>query len=76
MASVSLQEAENKLSELIHQLKPGDELIITENDQPVAKLIPHAPPARKPRRPGSAKGKLAIHREDDEHLEDFREYMP
>jgi antitoxin (DNA-binding transcriptional repressor) of toxin-antitoxin stability system len=76
MTSVSIQEAETKLSELIHQLKPGDELIITENDRPVAKLIPQTPVNRQPRQPGSAKGKLVIHREDDEHLEDFREYMP
>jgi Protein of unknown function (DUF2281) len=28
------------------------------------------------RQKGSAKGKLIIHTEDDEHLNDFREYMP
>nr|VFJ57507.1 MAG: hypothetical protein BECKFW1821A_GA0114235_10725 [Candidatus Kentron sp. FW]VFJ62814.1 MAG: hypothetical protein BECKFW1821B_GA0114236_10775 [Candidatus Kentron sp. FW] len=28
------------------------------------------------RQPGSAKGILEILSEDDEHLEDFREYMP
>ncbi len=77
MTTISIQEAEAKLSELIHKLKPGDEVVITENDQPVAKLIAPAPPATaKPRRRGSAKGKLTIHAEDDEHLEDFRESMP
>ena len=30
---------------------------------------------RKPRRPGSAKGKLVILAEDDEHLKDFKDYM-
>jgi hypothetical protein len=28
------------------------------------------------RRPGSAKGKLRIVAEDEEHLADFRDYMP
>lgn len=76
MTTVSIQEAESKLSELIHKLKPGDEIIITENNQPVAKLIPEVLTSRKPRQRGSAKGKLVIHAEDDEHLADFKEYMP
>jgi hypothetical protein len=31
--------------------------------------------ARQPRQPGSAKGKLVILADDDEHLQDFQEYM-
>ena len=31
---------------------------------------------RKQRRPGSAKGILRILSEDDEHLDDFKAYMP
>lgn len=39
-------------------------------------LVPELPPApRQPRRPGSAKGKLIIHSDDEEHLNDFREYL-
>jgi prevent-host-death family protein len=76
MTTVSIQEAEARLSELIHELKPGEEVVITENNQPVAKLIAQRPPARKPRQRGSAKGKLVIHAEDEQHLEDFQEYMP
>jgi antitoxin (DNA-binding transcriptional repressor) of toxin-antitoxin stability system len=76
MPTVSIKEAEAKLAELIHQLKPGEEVVITENDQPVAKLIAEAPSARRPRQRGSAKGKLIVHAQDEEHLEDFKEYMP
>ena len=47
MTTVTLQEAQAKLPELVHNLTPDDELVITENDQPVAKLV--APPAAKPR---------------------------
>jgi hypothetical protein len=33
-------------------------------------------PPRKQRRPGSAKGILKVLSEDDEHLDDFKAYMP
>jgi antitoxin (DNA-binding transcriptional repressor) of toxin-antitoxin stability system len=75
MATVTLQEAQAKLPELIHNLTPGDELVITENSQPVATLA--APPTQKPQPMlGRCKGMLTILAEDDEHLEDFKEYMP
>ncbi len=76
MISISLEEAQEKLSELIHNLKPGEELLITENSQRVAKLIGEVYPQNLPRKKGSAKGKLIIHSDDDEHLEYFNEYVP
>lgn len=40
-------------------------------------LLPDQPEhPTKSRRPGSAKGVLAMLSEDDGHLEDFKEYMP
>ncbi len=75
MPTVTIEEAQNKLTELIHQMTPGEEVVITENDQPVARLV--ASPAERPRPlPGRCKGMLTIVAEDDEHLEDFKEYMP
>lgn len=75
MAPVSIQEAQAKLPDLIHQLSPGEEVLITENNLLVAKLV--GAPAEKPRPfPGRCKGMLTILAEDDEHLEDFKEYMP
>jgi prevent-host-death family protein len=76
MPTVTIKEAEATLAELIRQLKPGEEVVITENNQPVAKLVGEAASARRPRQRGSAKAKLIVHAEDDEHLEDFKEYMP
>jgi antitoxin (DNA-binding transcriptional repressor) of toxin-antitoxin stability system len=75
MSTITIEEAQAKLPELIDNLTPGEELIITRNDQPIAKLVGQWRPALKPRQPGSAKGKLIILAEDDEHLEDFKEYM-
>jgi len=75
MPTVTIEEAQAKLRELIDELAPGEEVIITRNQQPVAKLVGQQRPMRKPRQPGSAKGKLVILAEDDAHLEDFKEYM-
>ncbi len=76
MVTVTIQEAQAKLADLIHNLTPDGELVITENNQPVAKLISQSTASRKSRQRGSAKGKLVVHAEDDEHLEHFKEYMP
>ena len=75
MSTVTIEEAQAKLPELIDSLFPGEELVITRNNQPVAKLIGQQRPVHEPRRPGSAKGKLIILTEDEEHLEDFKDYM-
>lgn len=75
MNTISIEEAQSKLPELIQKLVPGEERVITRNDQPVAKLVGEQTQVRPPRLPGSAKGKLVIIAEDDEHLEDFKEYM-
>lgn len=75
MTSVTIQEAQAKLPELIHNLQPGEEVAIIENDQSVAKLV--ASPKQKPHPvPGRCKGMLTILADDEEHLGHFKEYMP
>jgi len=76
MESVTIQEAQAKLPDLIHKLTPGAEVLITENDQPVARLVPTAPTlARKPRQFGTLKGTVLSMEHFDDPLEDFEEYM-
>jgi antitoxin (DNA-binding transcriptional repressor) of toxin-antitoxin stability system len=70
-----MEEAQAILPDLISILGPGAEVVITKNGQPVAKLIGQHKVTRQPLQPGSAKGMLIINVEDDEHLEDFAEYM-
>jgi len=55
MASLTIQEAQAQLPDLIHRLTPGDEVVITENDQPVARLARTEPKTQWPCRAGSAK---------------------
>lgn len=73
-ATITVEEAQGKLKELIHQLAPGEEVVITENQQPVAKLVATgAPPERKL---GTLKGTVRYIAPDfDAPLEDFKEYM-
>jgi antitoxin (DNA-binding transcriptional repressor) of toxin-antitoxin stability system len=72
---VTMEEAQAHLPELVAQLGSGEELIITKDEKPVAKLVRENLPTSKPRKAGSAKGKLIILQEDDEHLKDFEDYM-
>jgi prevent-host-death family protein len=78
MPTVTIQEAQAKLPDLIHKLMAGDELVITENNQPVASLVSKpvktTPRLRPP--PGLGRGFITIISDDDEHLRDFAEYMP
>ncbi len=74
--TISMAEAQATLPDLIDALAPGETVVITQDNQPVATLIRHSLTARKRRQPGSARGKLMIHVEDDEHLQDFAEYRP
>jgi antitoxin (DNA-binding transcriptional repressor) of toxin-antitoxin stability system len=76
--TISIDEAQARLKDLIHQLTTGEEVIITEDQQPVARLVGERPsPARSPRPgPGLCKGMITYMAPDfDAPLEDMREYM-
>ncbi len=75
MSAMPLNEVQAKLPELIHALAPGEQVTITENDLPVAQLVPmQSQPAR--RKLGSMRGTVTYMAPDfDAPLEDFREYM-
>ncbi len=73
--TVTLQEAQARLPELIERLEPGESVVITRNETAVARLTAEGPPRRKPGQPGNCKGLLTIVADDEEHLKDFAEYM-
>jgi prevent-host-death family protein len=77
MSFVTIQEAKATLTELIHQLAPGDEVVITENNQPVARLVPSVgEPNPMPRQLGTLRGTvLYVAADFDAPLDDFKEYM-
>jgi antitoxin (DNA-binding transcriptional repressor) of toxin-antitoxin stability system len=75
MSTVTLEEAQAHLPQLIERLQPGEEIVITRDQQPIARLLAEERPKRQPRRPGNCKGMLTIVADDEEHLKDFAEYM-
>ena len=78
MEFITIEEAQSALAELIHRLTPGEEVVITENDQPVARLMStkESQPQRKPRKPGTLRGTvLSMAPDFNAPLDDFREYM-
>jgi antitoxin (DNA-binding transcriptional repressor) of toxin-antitoxin stability system len=85
MNSIPLHDAQARLAESIHNLVPGEVLTITENDQPIAQLVPVPVIQQRPPRPrppvtgmpkaGSCKGLFVVPDDFKEPLEDMREYM-
>jgi prevent-host-death family protein len=77
MYQIDIIEAKEKLLELIAAAMRGEEIAITQDNQPVVKLV-GIPPANKKRWPskaGSAKGMVWMSDDLDEPLEEFKEYM-
>jgi prevent-host-death family protein len=84
MTRISLSEAQNTLSELIHRLTPGEVVTITENDRPLAQIVSypairHRPPRPRPPvtgipRAGSVPG-LVVPEDFKEPLDELRGYM-
>jgi antitoxin (DNA-binding transcriptional repressor) of toxin-antitoxin stability system len=77
MSTVTIEEAKATLSELIHRLAPGEEVLIVENYQPVARLLPSAAaPQHQSRQLGTLRGTVQYIGPDFEApLNDFKEYM-
>ncbi len=74
MTSITVEEAQTNLARLIDQLAPGEGLVITRDDRPIAQLV--GLPKEKGRPVfGRGRGKLIIISEDDDHLKDFEDYM-
>jgi antitoxin (DNA-binding transcriptional repressor) of toxin-antitoxin stability system len=75
MQTVTLEEAQSHLAEIIENLTPGEEIVVVRDNRPVARIV--AEPAEKPHPVlGRGKGMLTIVSEDDEHLKDWAEYLP
>ena len=80
MHTVTLEEAQARLPELIAEMQCGEEVVITRDDQPVAKLAATAPDKAAAEAPyrfplfGMLKGRIEYAPDFDEPLEDFRPY--
>ena len=82
MTQLDISQAKSNLSDLLDLAIKGEEIVITKDNKPVAKISPIAPlstrrvaPVLRPLKRGSAKGKVWMSDNFDEPLEDFKEYM-
>ncbi len=73
MQTITVDEAQAHLAEIIEKLSAGEEIVLTRDEKPVARLIRTPNPGRP--RPGLGRGMRSVVSEDDEHLKDFAEYM-
>jgi prevent-host-death family protein len=67
--TVTIQEAKAQLSELIHLVEQGEEVVIAQDDQPKVKLIPVSPKKTDERVFGAYRGKIRM-------SEDFNDPLP
>lgn len=74
MPAIDLSQAPRQLAELVEQASVAGELVLTRGGEAVAKIIP-LDRARRPRRPGSARGVVHMAEDFDATPEDFREYL-
>ena len=73
--TITIEEAQKRLRDLIAELQPGEEILIHEDGAPVAKLTRNGA-AIWPCQPGSARHLPHWMAPDfDAPLEDFHEYM-
>lgn len=57
---MAVEDIKLTLPELLDSLTPGDEVILTRNQQPVAKLVSESPQPAPKQRPGPGLGKGII----------------
>ena len=71
MTKLDISQAKSHLSKLLDLAIQGEEIVITQNNNPIAKISP----IKRPLKRGSAKGKVWMSDDFDQPLEDFMEYM-
>lgn len=75
MTSVTIEEAQARLPEIVQRLQPGEEITITDHDKPLAQ-VRKSPRTSWPCTAGSAKDSiLRIAPDFDAPLDEFREYI-
>jgi antitoxin (DNA-binding transcriptional repressor) of toxin-antitoxin stability system len=77
MQTVTLEEAQNHLAEIIEKLPPGEEIVLTRDEKPVATIKATPLPSRETPKLGTLKGTILYIAPDlDDIPEGFEEYMP
>ena len=68
MSAVNIYEAKTQLSKLIARVEAGEEIVISRNGRPVARLVPVGR-RTTPRVPGALKGQFRMSDDFDDFTE-------
>lgn len=71
---MDFSELPPQLQTLLNNLPPGEELIFTNEDKPIAKII-RLNNSHKRRQAGTAEGTASMNPDFDVPLEEFKDYM-
>jgi prevent-host-death family protein len=74
LIQVNLQEAKTQFLKLIEKVMAGEEIIISKDNTPVAKLVQFTTSKQK-RKLGLAQGTIQISADFNGPLNEFKEYM-
>ncbi len=74
MQVIDVEEAKSSLSDLVDAAIRGQEIVLTRDAQPIAKLVPLVQPRPRPRF-GSARDLVHMAEDFDAPLPDFDEYV-
>ena len=74
METYTIKNAEGSLSQLVSHAHQGKTVVIKAENGRAVKLVPTPTKTAKPRKPGSAKGKVWMADDFDEPLDDFADY--
>ncbi|CCQ52683.1 MULTISPECIES: type II toxin-antitoxin system Phd/YefM family antitoxin [Crocosphaera] len=75
METIDINQALPQIKKLLEIASTGEEIIITENNQPMVKLVSIKKDKKRPSLFGSDKDIISISDDFDEPLEDFKDYM-
>ena len=67
----NIAEAKARLSHIVREVLAGDDVVIAKDAKPLVRIVPLGGSRRKP---GSAKGQVAMAPDFDEALEDLADY--
>jgi len=80
MTTVTIEEAQSHLAEIINELAPGEEVVLTRENRPVATIRAAAATtssSREPPKLGTLKGTILYIAPDfDDIPEGFEDYLP
>ncbi len=75
--TVTLQQAQAQLPQLLKRMVPGEELFIEQDNQRVARLIAEVALSPAARVAGQGQGQVVFMADDfNAPLQDFQEYLP